>query len=45
MYLDKAQAVVIDAGSGSCKAGFAGSDVPKITFPSIVGRSKIPNNQ
>lgn len=30
-------AVVIDNGSGMCKAGFAGDDAPRTVFPSIVG--------
>ena len=34
---EEAVAVVIDNGSGMCKAGFAGEDVPKTVFPSIVG--------
>jgi len=33
-------AVVIDNGSGMCKAGVAGEDAPKVCFPSIVGRPK-----
>jgi actin beta/gamma 1 len=32
------QALVIDAGSGVCKAGFAGDDDPRAVFPSVVGR-------
>eukprot|EP01117_Protostelium_nocturnum_P019243 TRINITY_DN8297_c0_g1_i1.p1 TRINITY_DN8297_c0_g1~~TRINITY_DN8297_c0_g1_i1.p1 ORF type:complete len:372 (-),score=97.33 TRINITY_DN8297_c0_g1_i1:103-1218(-) len=32
--------VVIDNGSGMCKAGFAGDDSPIAVFPSIVGRYK-----
>ncbi|EER17482.1 actin, putative [Perkinsus marinus ATCC 50983] len=35
-------AVVIDNGSGLCKAGFAGDDAPRAIFPSIVGRPKMP---
>jgi actin-related protein len=31
------QAIVIDAGSGVCRAGVAGSALPKSIFPSIVG--------
>eukprot|EP00091_Calanus_sinicus_P001757 TRINITY_DN1176_c0_g1_i1.p2 TRINITY_DN1176_c0_g1~~TRINITY_DN1176_c0_g1_i1.p2 ORF type:complete len:127 (-),score=4.65 TRINITY_DN1176_c0_g1_i1:19-399(-) len=31
-------ALVIDNGSGMCKAGFAGDDAPELVFPSIVGR-------
>jgi hypothetical protein len=31
-------ALVIDNGSGMCKAGFAGDDAPRAVFPSIVGR-------
>lgn len=34
------QAVVIDNGSGMCKAGFAGDDAPRAVFPSIVGMPK-----
>jgi actin-related protein len=30
--------VVIDNGSGMCKAGFSGEDAPRAVFPSIVGR-------
>jgi len=30
--------VVIDIGSGLCKAGLAGEDAPRCVFPSIVGR-------
>ncbi|CDW98057.1 hypothetical protein, partial [Sporisorium scitamineum] len=36
------QPVVIDNGSGSIKAGFAGQDAPKCFFPSFVGRPKHP---
>ncbi|KAM9995486.1 hypothetical protein ACTFIY_001671 [Dictyostelium cf. discoideum] len=34
------QALVIDNGSGMCKAGFAGGDAPHAVFPSIVGRPR-----
>jgi len=34
------QPVVIDNGSGTIKAGFAGQDHPKCFFPSYVGRPK-----
>eukprot|EP01118_Nematostelium_gracile_P017648 TRINITY_DN7612_c0_g1_i1.p1 TRINITY_DN7612_c0_g1~~TRINITY_DN7612_c0_g1_i1.p1 ORF type:complete len:382 (+),score=106.49 TRINITY_DN7612_c0_g1_i1:76-1221(+) len=34
------QPVVIDNGSGIIKAGFAGSDHPKVLFPTFVGRPK-----
>ncbi|KAJ7587063.1 actin family [Mycena floridula] len=37
---DDIAAVVIDNGSGMCKAGFAGDDAPRAVFPSIVGRSR-----
>ena len=33
-------AVVIDNGSGMCKAGLSGDDAPKTSFPSIVGEPK-----
>jgi len=36
------QPVVIDNGSGSIKAGFAGAEQPKLIFPSYVGRPKVP---
>ncbi|KAF4677984.1 Actin, aortic smooth muscle [Perkinsus olseni] len=39
---EETPAVVIDNGSGLCKAGFAGDDAPRAIFPSIVGRPKMP---
>eukprot|EP00929_Paragymnodinium_shiwhaense_P044206 TRINITY_DN2268_c0_g1_i1.p1 TRINITY_DN2268_c0_g1~~TRINITY_DN2268_c0_g1_i1.p1 ORF type:complete len:376 (-),score=72.66 TRINITY_DN2268_c0_g1_i1:255-1382(-) len=33
-------AVVIDNGSGMCKAGFAGDDAPRCVFAAVVGRPK-----
>lgn len=33
-------AVVIDNGSGRCKAGLAGHDAPQAVFPAVVGRPK-----
>ena len=38
-YVDL-QPLVIDNGSGMCKAGFAGDDAPRSVFPCIVGRPK-----
>ena len=35
---DGVAALVVDNGSGMCKAGFAGDDAPRDVFPSIVGR-------
>ncbi len=40
--VDGVQALVVDNGSGSCKAGFAGDDAPRAVFPSVVGRPKHP---
>jgi actin-related protein len=37
---DGVQALVVDNGSGMCKAGFAGDDAPRAVFPSIVGRPR-----
>jgi actin-related protein len=37
---DEISALVIDNGSGMCKAGFAGDDAPRAVFPSIVGRPR-----
>eukprot|EP01133_Synstelium_polycarpum_P006514 gene6514-7544_t len=39
-HSDEVQALVIDNGSGMCKAGFAGDDAPRAVFPSIVGRPR-----
>ena len=33
-------AVVVDNGSGLCKAGFSGDDAPCVTFASVVGRPR-----
>jgi hypothetical protein len=38
-----ATAVVIDNGSGLCKAGFAGDDAPRTIVPSVVGRPRDRN--
>ncbi|XP_027260561.1 actin, cytoplasmic 2-like [Cricetulus griseus] len=32
------KALVMDNGSGTCKAGFAGERAPRVVFPSIIGR-------
>ncbi|KAL3861205.1 hypothetical protein ACJMK2_007257 [Sinanodonta woodiana] len=37
---DEFSAVVIDNGTGMCKAGFAGDDVPRAVFPAITGRPR-----
>jgi actin beta/gamma 1 len=37
---DEINAIVLDNGSGMCKAGFAGDDAPRAVFPSIVGRPR-----
>jgi actin beta/gamma 1 len=37
---DEAAPLVIDNGSGMCKAGFAGDDAPRAVFPSVVGRPR-----
>ena len=41
-FVSDVQALVVDNGSGMCKAGFAGDDAPRAVFPSIVGRPKHP---
>ncbi|XP_070580862.1 actin-2-like isoform X2 [Ptychodera flava] len=33
-------ALVVDNGSGMCKAGFAGDDAPRAVFPAVVGRPR-----
>ena len=40
---DEVAALVVDNGSGMCKAGFAGDDAPRAVFPSIVGRPRYQN--
>jgi len=40
--MDEVAALVVDNGSGMCKAGLAGDDAPRTVFPSIVGRPKMP---
>ena len=37
---DGIAALVVDNGSGMCKAGFGGDDAPRAVFPSIVGRPR-----
>ena len=36
-------AIVVDNGSGMCKAGFAGDDAPRAVFPALVGRPRHQN--
>ena len=43
MSEEKGVPVVIDNGSGMCKAGLSGDDAPRSSFPSIVGRPKYEN--
>ena len=39
-FLDEMLPIVIDNGSGMCKAGFASEDAPRAVFPCIIGRPK-----
>lgn len=41
---EDAAVVVVDNGSGSIKAGFAGDDAPQCVFPSVIGRPKYQVN-
>ncbi|KAG2486149.1 hypothetical protein HYH03_015113 [Edaphochlamys debaryana] len=34
---DEVNAIVLDLGTHSCKAGYSGDDTPKAVFPSVVG--------
>lgn len=43
MAEEKGTPVVIDNGSGMCKAGLSGDDAPRSSFPSLVGRPKYEN--
>ena len=38
---DDIASVVMDNGSGMCKAGFGGDDAPRAVFPSIVGQPRV----
>ncbi len=40
MSIEKGVPIVIDNGSGVCKAGFSGDDGPRTAFPAIVGYPK-----
>ncbi|XP_036894401.1 beta-actin-like protein 2 [Sturnira hondurensis] len=40
MIEDELSALVVDNGSGVCKAGFGGDDAPRAVFPSLVGRPR-----
>ncbi|XP_060240582.1 beta-actin-like protein 2 isoform X2 [Meriones unguiculatus] len=40
MIDDELSALVVDNGSGMCKAGFGGDDAPRAVFPSMVGRPR-----
>lgn len=40
MHDDDFPAIVIDNGSGICKAGFSGDEAPRAVFPLIIGRPK-----
>ena len=39
-FIEDAMPLVIDNGSGMCKAGFSGDDAPRAVFPSIIGYAK-----
>ena len=43
MDSEEVQSLVVDNGSGMCKAGFSGEDAPRSVFASLVGRPKLPN--
>lgn len=40
---EETTAVVIDNGSGMCKAGESGEDAPRAVFPALVGKPKTTN--
>ncbi|KAL0228783.1 hypothetical protein GEMRC1_013403 [Eukaryota sp. GEM-RC1] len=39
-FTESAHPIVFDNGSGSVKVGFAGDDVPRAVFPTMIGRPK-----
>ncbi len=38
----KSEALIIDNGTGTIKAGLAGEDAPRSIFPTVVGKPKMP---
>ena len=36
--------VIIDNGTGYCKAGFSGEGYPQVVIPTVVGRPKSNNS-
>ena len=40
MLNDELEAIILDVGSGSIKAGFGNDEVPKCFIPTIVGELK-----
>ena len=40
---DDIQSIVLDCGTGTCKAGFSGDDGPRCLIPSVVGRPRHPS--
>ena len=40
MSIEVGTPIVIDNGSGMCKAGYSGNDAPSTCFPAIVGTPK-----
>eukprot|EP00658_Telonema_sp_P-2_P018495 TRINITY_DN17260_c0_g1_i2.p1 TRINITY_DN17260_c0_g1~~TRINITY_DN17260_c0_g1_i2.p1 ORF type:complete len:378 (+),score=77.46 TRINITY_DN17260_c0_g1_i2:223-1356(+) len=40
MLEEEAEALVVDNGTGTIKAGFAGEDAPKVMFSTVVGSTK-----
>lgn len=39
-FSPKSNVVVLNIGSGFCKAGFANDDMPSVVFPTVVGRPR-----
>lgn len=40
-----AEAVILDNGSGTCKAGFAGDGTPRVLLPAVLAWPKVPGMQ
>ena len=38
--LDNYPPIVVDNGSSTCRAGFAGDDAPRSVFPNLIGRRR-----
>ena len=41
MSFEDCKCIIIDPGSSTLKAGFAGDDAPRVMIPSVIGRPRL----